>query len=591
MNNFWCNFLPIIVGLGGAWIGGLIGWYMRRSRIAELENHVDDKESENLHLKNNNEMMGIRLENFQNEYTRASANLSVSEDKLNALKNNYTVLETTNRVISSQLEEVNTKLNAVENNAGSHIQAHMPEDVAKLNNSLASTQSALTERENRIAELEAQYEALQSSHATILTEYEALKANPITTDYNKTLITPIALSGDTDSRYAELEQTHALLLAEHEKRSNHMASVYASKEEWRQAFIELELKTDAYEQQLEEVKKLNGELDQSYHNMSAKYHQLAEEVEALTEKNSHLTAEFTQLDNENVALVAKTKEEPAPQIVQVVDENMKQEMIFMQDAKAQLEITRIKLENDLEILRGRYDELLQQKNSSENSTPTEAIDNTRLEQLEAQNQELRQDLEKIKSEAAEKEHQLSETHKISSNLWQKRYTNILNEIDAYKSQLDSLKTSKEQYDEKAKEWESMYHELVISHQESNEAYSTLMEKHSQNEEKIAELETNALVYTGTIAPEPEIIDDLKIVEGIGPKIEDVLKKAGILTFEQLSKTPSEQISEILEAAGSQFKMHDPTTWSAQAELAAKQEWEKLKAYQDYLLGGRDAGAN
>jgi predicted flap endonuclease-1-like 5' DNA nuclease len=573
MNNFWCNFLPIIVGLGGAWIGGLIGWYMRRSRIAELESLVDDKESENLHLKNNNEMMGIRLENFQNEYTRASANLNVSEDKFKTLQNNYTVLETTNRVLSSQIEEVNAKLNNGDNTI---------ED--------STSQLTLSEKENRIAELETQYAVLQTSHATILAEHEALKGNPTTIEQHM-LIAPIALSGETDNKYAELEQAHALLLSEHEKRSSHIASVYASKEEWRQAFIELELKTDAYEQQLEEVKKLNGDLEQSYHDMSAKYHQLAEEVEALTEKNSHLTAEFTQLDSENVALVAKTKEEPTTQIVEVVDENMRQEMIYLQDAKAQLEITRIRLENDLEILRGRYEELLQQQNTSENSTPIESVDNARLEQLEAQNQELQQDLEKIKAEAAEREHQLAETHKISSNLWQKRYTNILNEIDEYKSQLTSLKTIKEQYDEKAKEWESMYDELVISYQESNEAYRTLMEKNSQHEEKIAELETNALAYTGTIAPEPEIIDDLKIVEGIGPKIEDVLKKAGILTFEQLSKTPSEQISEILEAAGSQFKMHDPTTWSAQAELAAKQEWEKLKAYQDYLLGGRDAGAN
>jgi predicted flap endonuclease-1-like 5' DNA nuclease len=572
MNNFWCNFLPIIVGIGGAWIGGLIGWYMRRSRIAELEAHVDDKESENLHLKNNNEMMGIRLENFQNEYTRASANLNVSEDKFNALQNNYTVLETTNRVLSSQLEEVNAKLNTTE----TPIESYPSEEFENLKSSLISTQSALVEKENRISELEAQY--------------AALKANAATAEGN-TLIAPIALTSETDNKYEELEQAHALLLAEHEKRSSHIASVYASKEEWRQAFIELELKTDAYEQQLDEVKKLNGELEQSYHDVSAKYHQLAEEVEALIEKNSHLTAEFTQLDSENVALVAKAKEEPTTPVVQVVDDNMKQEMIFLQDAKAQLEITQIKLENDLEILRGRYEELMKQQNTSENVAHSEPIDNSNLEQLEEQNQELRQDLEKIKAEAAEREHQLAETHKISSNLWQKRYTNILNEIDEYKSQMASLKTIKEQYDEKAKEWESMYDELVISYQESHEAYRTLMEKNSQHEEKIAELETSALAYTGTIAPEPEIIDDLKIVEGIGPKIEDVLKKAGILTFEQLSKTPSEQISEILEAAGSQFKMHDPTTWSAQAELAAKQEWEKLKAYQDYLLGGRDTAAN
>jgi predicted flap endonuclease-1-like 5' DNA nuclease/predicted nucleic acid-binding Zn-ribbon protein len=572
MNNFWCNFLPVIVGLGGAWIGGLIGWYMRRSRIAELETVVDDKEAENLHLKNNNEMMGIRLENFQNEYTRASANLNTLEAKHNALQNKYAVLETTNRVLSSQVEEINTKTNTVAVDNTMEIALKQPQ-IDILNTNFATVQSALAEKENRVFELENQISELQQAQALLLKEYERHNNGALVLEDADGI-----LDDEISTKYKELEQSHILLLAEHEKRSNHIASVYASKEEWRQAFIEAENKIDAYDQQIVELKALNDELEQAFHDMSQKYHSLSEEIEGLTVKNKQWEASYSQLDSENVALVAKSKDEPNNTVVHTLDENTKQELIYLQDAKAQLEITRIKLENDLEILRGHYEELSQKSS---------AVGTSDLNNLEAQNQQLIQDIETIKAEAAAKE----DTHKISSNLWQKRYTNILNEIDDYKVQLANLKSIEAQYNEKAKEWEMMYDELVVSYQESHKACQVLLEKNNHYEDKINELEQTTLIYTGTIAPEPEFIDDLKIVEGIGPKIEDVLKKAGILTFEQLSQTPADKISAILEEAGSQFKMHDPSTWSTQADLAAKQEWEKLKAYQDYLLGGRDTSVN
>lgn len=81
-------------------------------------------------------------------------------------------------------------------------------------------------------------------------------------------------------------------------------------------------------------------------------------------------------------------------------------------------------------------------------------------------------------------------------------------------------------------------------------------------------------------------DDLKIVEGIGPKISDLLNAAGISTFVQLAATDVAKIKEILAAAGNRYAAHDPTTWPKQAELAAAGEMDKLKAWQDELDGGK-----
>lgn len=81
--------------------------------------------------------------------------------------------------------------------------------------------------------------------------------------------------------------------------------------------------------------------------------------------------------------------------------------------------------------------------------------------------------------------------------------------------------------------------------------------------------------------------DLKIIEGIGPKIEKVLKKAGINDWATLAATEPGRLKEILEEAGDRFRMHNPYTWPLQARLAAAARWEEFKKYQDELKGGKE----
>jgi large subunit ribosomal protein L27 len=84
------------------------------------------------------------------------------------------------------------------------------------------------------------------------------------------------------------------------------------------------------------------------------------------------------------------------------------------------------------------------------------------------------------------------------------------------------------------------------------------------------------------------LNDLKIIEGIGPKIETLLKEGGISTWAQLAEASVERLREILEAAGPRYQIHDPGTWPAQAKFAAEGKWEELKEYQEMLTGGRDS---
>lgn len=81
-------------------------------------------------------------------------------------------------------------------------------------------------------------------------------------------------------------------------------------------------------------------------------------------------------------------------------------------------------------------------------------------------------------------------------------------------------------------------------------------------------------------------DDLKKVEGIGPKIAELLVAAGLDTFAKLSEASADDISGILSEAGSRYASHNPTTWPEQAALAAAGKWDELNELQDRLKGGR-----
>jgi hypothetical protein len=85
------------------------------------------------------------------------------------------------------------------------------------------------------------------------------------------------------------------------------------------------------------------------------------------------------------------------------------------------------------------------------------------------------------------------------------------------------------------------------------------------------------------APAP---DDLKIVEGIGPKIEELLNREGIYTFAQLAEAYPDHLMRLLRAAGPRFQIQDPTTWPQQAQLAAENRWDELKELQQRLTAGR-----
>jgi large subunit ribosomal protein L17 len=109
---------------------------------------------------------------------------------------------------------------------------------------------------------------------------------------------------------------------------------------------------------------------------------------------------------------------------------------------------------------------------------------------------------------------------------------------------------------------------------------------------IEEIQEAEVVETIAATPVVKVIEettaevvgeDLKIVEGIGPKIAQVLADAGVTTFAQLADMTPEAIKEITSAAGVGATTD---SWPGQAALARDGKWDELKTLQDALNAGR-----
>ena len=91
----------------------------------------------------------------------------------------------------------------------------------------------------------------------------------------------------------------------------------------------------------------------------------------------------------------------------------------------------------------------------------------------------------------------------------------------------------------------------------------------------------------TVKVDDPKLEDLKIVEGIGPKLEEYLKSEGIANLAVMAQSNPDDIKSVLDKEGERFRLADPTTWPKQAQMAVDGHWDRLKEYQDFLQGGKE----
>ena len=89
------------------------------------------------------------------------------------------------------------------------------------------------------------------------------------------------------------------------------------------------------------------------------------------------------------------------------------------------------------------------------------------------------------------------------------------------------------------------------------------------------------------AAEPELTaeqsdDDLTRLTGIGPKLAEAMKAAGICTYAQLTTMSVEDVSQALAGSSIRYNKASAESWAEQATLAAAGDWKGLKAHQAAL---------
>ncbi|MFM9910933.1 MAG: helix-hairpin-helix domain-containing protein [Chitinophagaceae bacterium] len=201
------------------------------------------------------------------------------------------------------------------------------------------------------------------------------------------------------------------------------------------------------------------------------------------------------------------------------------------------------------------------------------------------------ELESFRSKTSGSENELNELrNKVGS---------VSNELDISKSRVLELEGKSTSSDNELRSLQDRHLELERSKatvqtaleecQAGKASINSLNEEISRLKSNVTSLEKekNEMKLMAVAAPPPIANDDLKLVEGMGPKIEQVFHKAGIKTFRQLATTDYQKLKSILEAEGPRYQIHDPYTWPRQASLLADNKLDELKEYQDYLIAGVD----
>ena len=94
---------------------------------------------------------------------------------------------------------------------------------------------------------------------------------------------------------------------------------------------------------------------------------------------------------------------------------------------------------------------------------------------------------------------------------------------------------------------------------SNKAVSKPLSKSVKKENKMSTAK----------AVSEKVPSKLTDVNGIGPKISSLLKESGVQSIADLANADIKTVQNVLDAAGSRYQMHDPSTWINQAKAIIK----------------------
>jgi chromosome segregation ATPase len=395
------------------------------------------------------------------------------------------------------------------------------------------------------------YKRLGSDHNSLQIEFAELRAE-------KLAFVPTDNSG-LHAQISDLESQLATLRSEYtDYRGHAVQRLQAADEQLSILRAQYDMMLDNYIKQGQQIKNLNNDTTsyQLVDNSRAEKRADEAKIRALEIELSSVNAEFADYKNgdkgrnqqlaEQYHLMVNKYVQQGQQLKNMADEVKEWQAHFEtlmlkknnQDTQVlELEESRAQIENEVAILRGQFDGQ-QKRNLS----------------LQAEMAILTQRYKVLEGEKAQIHQALAASNSAL--------------------EVKAVETAKSNWEQRCYELESRHSSLIRRFQD-------LDLNNQKMERTIAGLNGEILLHRRRANP-----DDLKRIEGVGPKIEELLNEAGIYKFDQLATTSVDRIRAILDKAGARFRMHDPESWAAQADMAQKGEWTKLKEYQDYLIGGK-----
>jgi predicted flap endonuclease-1-like 5' DNA nuclease len=197
--------------------------------------------------------------------------------------------------------------------------------------------------------------------------------------------------------------------------------------------------------------------------------------------------------------------------------------------------------------------------------------NARYKKVMAAIDDLKKDMDKMQAQINDlvsfKEKHISEYESIKSDLTNNE--DSIKELQKLISGIDELKKKIEDH----------------SHDSLGKELSAIRSKLTEIDERTAPVAFNPERAEKALGRKIKE-DDLTVIEGIGPKIAEILNKYQISTWQALAQsTPETLKAMLLKEGGDSYAVHDPASWPAQANMASEGKWELLKEYQDYMVGG------
>ena len=94
-----------------------------------------------------------------------------------------------------------------------------------------------------------------------------------------------------------------------------------------------------------------------------------------------------------------------------------------------------------------------------------------------------------------------------------------------------------------------------------------------------------LVAASAVLGRTVVADDLTVIPGLGPNVEQLCHGIGIRTWYDLATTEASLLHTMLVDAGPRFSTHDPSLWPEMARLLSEGRWQE---FRDMSQAGADS---